>query len=60
MAHACLQCHHNAQYKFKSMTVAFQQWCDDNWPDYNLAKFLENDGRTIKPQYVTATMRTTT
>eukprot|EP00971_Amphidinium_carterae_P013187 260191-Amphidinium_carterae.1 len=38
----------------KSMTVAFRQWCEDNGLTTIPAKFLENDGKTIKPQYVTA------
>eukprot|EP00971_Amphidinium_carterae_P200785 3984384-Amphidinium_carterae.1 len=38
----------------KSMTVALRQWCGDNGLIMILAKFLENNGKTLKPQYVTA------
>eukprot|EP00971_Amphidinium_carterae_P027260 537174-Amphidinium_carterae.1 len=34
------------------MSVAFKQWCDDNYLTILLLKFLETDGKTIKQQYV--------
>eukprot|EP00971_Amphidinium_carterae_P266909 5294337-Amphidinium_carterae.3 len=38
----------------RSMTVAFQQWRDDIGLTTILNKFLKADGKTVKPQYVTA------
>eukprot|EP00971_Amphidinium_carterae_P200109 3971348-Amphidinium_carterae.1 len=38
----------------KSMAVASKQWWDNNGLATILSKFLEADGKTIKPQYVTA------
>eukprot|EP00971_Amphidinium_carterae_P135952 2693917-Amphidinium_carterae.1 len=37
----------------KSMTVAFKQWCDSNGLTAILRRFLDQDGDTLKPQYVT-------
>eukprot|EP00971_Amphidinium_carterae_P067098 1328186-Amphidinium_carterae.1 len=52
------RCHRNAynankMFNTKCMTMAFRQWCDDHCLTTTMAIFLENDGKTIKPQYVT-------
>eukprot|EP00971_Amphidinium_carterae_P087965 1740306-Amphidinium_carterae.2 len=38
----------------RSLSVSFKQWCNNNGLSDIWTKFLEADGKTITPQYVTA------